>query len=170
MKTKKKPLVPKELLIPLGQWATTEFKKCADNWSDSEMAEIRARLDTKYHAVPLDALRRLFINLRKNKTPGFKVNGHGAAKGSRRKSTRKKPPKWYQDYLDSDKWKLTREKLLKLWGHACAICNCTKEKSVLDVHHRTYERLGNEQPTDCIIVCRSCHNLIHDHVKIGGAK
>ena len=27
----------------------------------------------------------------------------------------------------------------------------------LDVHHRSYERKGNERPEDLVAVCRQCH-------------
>jgi hypothetical protein len=32
----------------------------------------------------------------------------------------------------------------------------------LDVHHRTYERVGQEQLRDLIVLCRTCHSRYHD--------
>lgn len=31
----------------------------------------------------------------------------------------------------------------------------------LDVHHRTYERLGQEQEYDLTVLCHRCHSLFH---------
>lgn len=32
----------------------------------------------------------------------------------------------------------------------------------LEVHHRTYERVGNERPADVIALCKACHEKHHD--------
>ena len=65
----------------------------------------------------------------------------------------------YQEYLKSDKWKQTRQWILIFWGHRCAICN---SKDNIQVHHRTYERLGHELTTDCLVLCDRCHELHHN--------
>ena len=132
--------VPDELMIPIGAEATARLKKCADNWSDSEVAELRVTLPLQYHAVPLDALRRQFINIRKKGTEGFRLNGIGPTKGSRSKKSKPVPP-GYQDYLDSESWKSRRNTWLAAWNFRCALCN--KSDVPLDIHHRTYERLGS---------------------------
>lgn len=36
----------------------------------------------------------------------------------------------------------------------------------LDVHHRTYERLGNESPDDLTVLCRDCHKLFSQNGKL----
>jgi hypothetical protein len=38
--------------------------------------------------------------------------------------------------------------------------NC-RSKDGLQVHHRTYERLGEEVPEDLTVLCLSCHNQWH---------
>ena len=65
----------------------------------------------------------------------------------------------YHDYLQSNEWKRRRKIALKFWNHKCSLCNGGKN---LDVHHRTYERLGKENLNDLIVLCRSCHKLFHD--------
>ena len=67
----------------------------------------------------------------------------------------------YQEYLLTDKWKFTRGLILNFWGRRCALCN---SKKGVDVHHRTYERLGEELTTDCIPLCRHCHTHHHNFV------
>lgn len=64
----------------------------------------------------------------------------------------------YQTYLQSEDWAKKREWALIFWGHKCALCF---SKEHLDVHHRTYERLGNELITDLIVLCHDCHFTFH---------
>ena len=61
-------------------------------------------------------------------------------------------------YLRSDHWAAVREAALKRAGHRCQVCNAPDR---LDVHHRTYERLGNEEPGDVTVLCRRCHAVFH---------
>lgn len=62
-------------------------------------------------------------------------------------------------YLKSEHWREQRLGALERAGDRCQVCNGTKR---LDVHHRTYERLGNEAPMDLTVLCRGCHDLFHD--------
>jgi hypothetical protein len=67
----------------------------------------------------------------------------------------------YRDvYLRSDHWRDTRLAALERAEHRCQVCN---RDGTLDVHHRTYERIGEERPADLTVLCRSCHNLFHEH-------
>jgi hypothetical protein len=66
----------------------------------------------------------------------------------------------YSIYLKSRHWQRVRSRALVRAGHACQLCN-TKQ-ATLDVHHRTYERRGNEQPEDLIVLCRACHFKFHE--------
>jgi len=70
----------------------------------------------------------------------------------------------YQDYLQTEHWQQRRAKHLKSAGYRCQVCNA---KAPLDVHHRTYDRRGEERYTDLIALCRDCHALYHD--KLGGS-
>lgn len=69
----------------------------------------------------------------------------------------------YADYLQTDHWKKMRTGALERSGNRCQICN---SPSTLSVHHRTYERRGNENPEDLIVLCQSCHQLFHDNGKL----
>jgi 5-methylcytosine-specific restriction endonuclease McrA len=64
----------------------------------------------------------------------------------------------YQEYLQTPEWKAIREKKLKESGFRCQLCNQSGE---LNVHHRTYERRGNEELQDLIVLCRGCHETFH---------
>lgn len=70
----------------------------------------------------------------------------------------------YEDYLQSPEWKKRRAWVLTFWNHRCGICN---RKDKLEVHHRTYERLGNELLTDLIPLCDRCHAKFHDEFRPG---
>ena len=38
--------------------------------------------------------------------------------------------------------------------------NCGKDYD-LQVHHKTYENLGEEKEEDLLLVCKNCHSKIH---------
>lgn len=65
----------------------------------------------------------------------------------------------YQEYLNSEGWKAKRAMILNMWGNRCALCN---EGGELHLHHRTYERKGNEDPYDLIPLCQPHHERFHD--------
>lgn len=70
----------------------------------------------------------------------------------------------YRDYLQTAHWELTRSLALERAGHRCQLCNGLK--GGLNVHHRTYERLGAELPEDLIVLCRDCHRIFHKEGKL----
>lgn len=67
----------------------------------------------------------------------------------------------YLSYLQSEHWQRTRKKKLKKHRH-CEFCSSTGR---LDVHHKTYERRGRERLSDLVVLCRSCHDAVHDYAK-----
>src|SRR5207247_2309032 len=62
----------------------------------------------------------------------------------------------YQEYLQTDEWKTRRLGCLKRDGYRCRVCNGTEN---LEVHHRTYERIGQELEDDLTTLCESCHAI-----------
>ena len=70
----------------------------------------------------------------------------------------------YRDYLQTPEWKERRQKHLLSADYRCQICNSVKQP--LNVHHRTYERRGNEYYTDLIVLCRDCHVTFHENGKL----
>jgi len=69
----------------------------------------------------------------------------------------------YPEYLKTDHWKAVRQRELITANGRCRLCN---SDGPLDVHHRTYERLGEELPEDVLALCRPCHESHHDKAKI----
>ncbi len=70
----------------------------------------------------------------------------------------------YGEYLQTPHWKRKREEKLRAVGRRCQVCN--QGPGPLDVHHRTYERLGEELDVDLTALCRSCHHLFHEHGRL----
>ncbi|KKN47688.1 hypothetical protein LCGC14_0660110 [marine sediment metagenome] len=66
----------------------------------------------------------------------------------------------YSEYLRTNHWRTTRKRFWnsKLHRKKCYAC---KEKGQLDVHHKSYKRLGREKLNDFILLCRECHSLAH---------
>ena len=69
----------------------------------------------------------------------------------------------YAMFLKTRYWQNRRNASLELAGHKCQLCNASES---LQVHHRTYERRGYERDSDLIVLCKSCHQLFHDHKRI----
>ena len=66
----------------------------------------------------------------------------------------------YRSYLRTPEWQARRLAALDRAGRHCQACNADAN---LDVHHRTYERRGEERDGDLTVLCRSCHGLFHEH-------
>ena len=77
------------------------------------------------------------------------------------------PPKemtWREKYnavIGSKRWRRLRQRFMSQYDSKCRRCNWQKtqwDKSrTLDLHHRTYERLGQERDEDLELVCSVCH-------------
>lgn len=65
----------------------------------------------------------------------------------------------YDKYLQTDHWKKIRKKALEKADNKCQLCS---SKEILQVHHNTYENVGNEKLTDLVVLCRECHSNFHN--------
>jgi len=63
----------------------------------------------------------------------------------------------YDRYISSPEWRSLRLKVLERDQHCCQTCLSTDD---LEVHHKTYVRLGNEDLEDLITLCSECHEAI----------
>ena len=64
----------------------------------------------------------------------------------------------YEEYLQTPEWGERRDFMLQQAGNRCQVCNSPED---LNVHHRTYERRGNEEHGDLTVLCQSCHAWFH---------
>jgi 5-methylcytosine-specific restriction endonuclease McrA len=69
----------------------------------------------------------------------------------------------YHEYLQTPHWIKLRDEHLKRSKYRCQICN---KSGKLNVHHRTYERKGEEDYNDLVTLCEDCHILFHNQGKI----
>ena len=65
----------------------------------------------------------------------------------------------YGTYLRSVHWQTMRRLAHDRAQGTCELCG---RGGQLDVHHKTYERIGEERLDDLIVLCRSCHSKFHD--------
>lgn len=68
----------------------------------------------------------------------------------------------YNEYLKSKHWTAlkTRYKESKLYKSGkCVLCGCNNN---INIHHKSYKRLGHERLNDLIVLCQSCHKQLHD--------
>jgi hypothetical protein len=54
---------------------------------------------------------------------------------------------------------MTRAAALERAGHSCSLD--VTHTDALEVHHRTYERLGCELAGDLVVLCHACHAVHH---------
>jgi 5-methylcytosine-specific restriction endonuclease McrA len=69
------------------------------------------------------------------------------------------PASSYRAYIQSREWATRRRLAIARARCRCQVCN---SPDWLEVHHRTYERLGCEDPEDLTVLCRDCHGLFHE--------
>lgn len=67
----------------------------------------------------------------------------------------------YQHYLTTQHWENVRSRKLGQAGYRCEKCN---RGEPLEVHHLTYDRLGEELMDDLQVLCRICHSREHGRV------
>jgi len=65
---------------------------------------------------------------------------------------------FYLEHLASEKWQRMRAEVI---SRDKGRCTCGAKGT--DVHHLTYENLGQEELEDLILLCRSCHQKEHFH-------
>lgn len=71
-----------------------------------------------------------------------------------------KPWRWplYQQYLQSKEWAQKKKPVLFRDNHCCQLCG---EVENLNVHHLTYNRVGDEALFDLVTLCRYHHDIEH---------
>lgn len=70
---------------------------------------------------------------------------------------------YWNEYLQTNHWQSIKERTYKIHGRRCTLgVNC---EGPLDVHHISYENLGEEKPEDTEILCRKHHHMKHEAEK-----
>ena len=69
----------------------------------------------------------------------------------------------YKAYLNSWQWQEKREEYLQEYGSdACEMCGTVCEN--LQVHHKHYRNIYDEDMNDLIALCPECHSQMHDEI------
>lgn len=70
----------------------------------------------------------------------------------------------YSEYINSDQWRAKRLQYLR-WRFGYRTrwhCENCPSKEPIEVHHKTYDHLGDEKMIELIALCRSCHSIAHE--------
>lgn len=70
----------------------------------------------------------------------------------------------YTEYTRSDHWRNFKAEYYKTRKKKCGRCGKTKN---IQLHHKTYARIGKELPEDVIPLCGRCHGMTHRFVSAG---
>lgn len=66
----------------------------------------------------------------------------------------------YKRYLCTKHWQKLSKSTTKSYPF-CAACASDED---LVVHHTTYDNLGNENKADLMVMCKCCHEILHDYL------
>jgi 5-methylcytosine-specific restriction endonuclease McrA len=101
----------------------------------------------------LDFVWNSKINLEQS-TPHSKVKSQNANFINKSFDTERQ----YANYiLKSDEWQKKRNQVIKRDKNRCRNCGTTID---LQVHHKNYDRFGNESLDDLVTLCYTCHEKI----------
>ena len=64
---------------------------------------------------------------------------------------------WYQAYLQSSVWLEKRQLVL---ARAQGVCEACRRALATEVHHLTYQHVGQEPLFNLVAVCQSCHQWL----------
>lgn len=70
----------------------------------------------------------------------------------------------YAEFLQSLYWEILSNSMKVLAKGQCRLCGSNGDSSTLNVHHLTYDHVGEEYPDhleDLIVICKHCHEEVH---------
>lgn len=73
----------------------------------------------------------------------------------------------YNKYINSPEWQLKRQEAFKAYGRQCMVCISPND---LHIHHRNYDRFTDEAISDLLVLCMTCHALLHKQARIRSRK
>lgn len=65
---------------------------------------------------------------------------------------------WYKAYLQTTAWRLKRQAVMARANNWCEGC---RAREAVQVHHLTYDHVGNEFLFELVAVCLDCHSRLH---------
>ena len=70
----------------------------------------------------------------------------------------------YLRYLLTPEWRSLADQAKERDHYRCVYCGSPDE---LEVHHKTYKRVGHEELDDLITLCHRCHGIVTMAGRIG---
>ncbi len=111
--------------------------------------EVDARPNRFRNVKERERHRKLQRSFQASRQQNYKKSGH---------------PVWYGAYLKTAHWQRFKERYRKSGRpRYCTICG----EGRYEIHHRTYERVGQEKLDDVIALCRTHHLLAHKREREG---
>ena len=79
----------------------------------------------------------------------------------------------YIQYLDGIEWKLAKirfydSEYCTKRGRELVCAHCWepgRPDNPLHIHHKTYQNLGRERPSELLVLCKDCHTNLHQNQK-----
>ena len=65
---------------------------------------------------------------------------------------------WYNGYLNTQKWRTLKQRILERANWTCEACGTAEAGQV---HHTTYDHVGDEALWELRAVCTPCHDRLH---------
>lgn len=66
--------------------------------------------------------------------------------------------RWYRAYLSSSDWALKRDAVME---RAEGLCEGCRARPATEIHHLSYDHVGDEFLWELAAVCRPCHDRWH---------
>lgn len=133
-------------------------------WVDSIRADEVAERGLTFHGATLEEVNAIDHAAPLEVPRGLTKERKAQIEREHRERTRKRREPGsasvtrYRAYLESAAWQAKRLAALKRAGFVCLQCG---SRDRLEVHHLSYERLGDELPADLTVLCARCHGFKH---------
>lgn len=67
---------------------------------------------------------------------------------------------WHTQYLKSPEWAANRRKVIQ---RSQGLCEGCREAEPVEVHHLSYDHVGDELLFELVALCKACHDKAHGH-------
>ena len=68
------------------------------------------------------------------------------------------------EYLNTRHWRRIRKYIYDKREGVCERCGQKYESAHMNVHHKTYEHIGDEREDELCLLCEHCHAIVHGNM------
>ena len=142
-----------------------------DEWVECKCSNTEIRLRTQSNGVEVYTVQclncgRAIKNVKKSEHPRPKYwfdasiqNNYEIRRKAHWEDRKAAKRDWYQGYLASPQWHTKRQLVIRRANGVCEGCGTNR---ATQVHHTTYEHVGDEFLWELRAVCDDCHSRIHN--------